>query len=409
MIYRLEIENFRCFRDRQILDLSVPQTTPINLERFAPIFRGSKLFAPKVIAIFGANASGKSTVLNAVTCLAWFIKDSLAQHNGVWPFTVFNDEASASCPLRLALEFGGIMEISRLAIERAKLGQPEPCGVYRYELELSVNSGGTQFVSREALMQKPGGKGRWRRVFERQAGNHVRGSKTFPLAGYAKLINKTPERASVLATLAVLGHEPSEILLDTASEMFTNVPEQNTAENDAAIFNYLVSNQQVVDELNIELQRIDVGINSVRMVRVGNVHEPKFQHEGLLLEMPWRLESHGTRSFIHVYPWILSALQQGGIALIDELDNAIHPLILAEIIRWFYDKERNQGDAQLWMTSHSVSLLDDLEKEEVVFCEKDRQGRAEVYSLMDVKSVRRGDNLYKKYLGGVYGAVPHIG
>jgi len=78
-------------------------------------------------------------------------------------------------------------------------------------------------------------------------------------------------------------------------------------------------------------------------------------------------------------------------------------------MRWFYDHQRNKGTAQLWMTGHSVSLLDDLEKEEVVFCEKDRQGRAKVYSLMDIKSVRRGDNLYKKYLGGVYGAVPHIG
>ncbi len=409
MIYRLEIENFRCFRERQVLDLSVPQTTPINLDRFAPIFSGSKIFAPKVIAVYGANASGKSTVLKAMTCLAWFIKDSLAHHNGVWPFTVFNDEASARRPIRLALEFGGIMEISRSALERAKSGKPEPSGVYRYELELSVNSGGMQFVSREALMQKPGGKGRWRRVFERQAGNHLRGSKTFPLAGYAKLINKTPERASVLATLAVLGHEPSEILLDTASEMFTNVPEQNTAANNENVFKCLASNSKVVDEINAELQRIDVGINTMRMVPVGNIHEPRFQHEGLFLEMPWRLESHGTHTFIHVYPWILSALQQGGIALIDELDNAIHPLILPEILRWFYDKERNQGNAQLWMTSHSVSLLDDLEKEEVVFCEKDRQGCAEVYSLMDVKSVRRGDNLYKKYLGGVYGAVPHIG
>ena len=61
------------------------------------------------------------------------------------------------------------------------------------------------------------------------------------------------------------------------------------------------------------------------------------------------------------------------------------------------------------MTGHSVSLLEDLEKEEIVLCEKDRQGRAEVYSLMDIKSVHRRDNLYKKYLGGVYGAVPHIG
>jgi hypothetical protein len=44
-----------------------------------------------------------------------------------------------------------------------------------------------------------------------------------------------------------------------------------------------------------------------------------------------------------------------------------------------------------------------------VFCEKDIRGRSQVYSLMDVGAVRRTDNLYKKYLGGVYGAVPQVG
>jgi hypothetical protein len=54
-------------------------------------------------------------------------------------------------------------------------------------------------------------------------------------------------------------------------------------------------------------------------------------------------------------------------------------------------------------------LLDDLSKEEVVFCEKDQQGRTRVFSLMDVQAVRRDENLYRKYLSGAYGAVPTIG
>ena len=88
----------------------------------------------------------------------------------------------------------------------------------------------------------------------------------------------------------------------------------------------------------------------------------------------------------------------------------IHPLVLPEILRWFYDKEvRNPHDAQLWISCHSASLLDDLTKEEVAFCEKDATGRTSLYSLMDVQAVRRNDNFYRKYLSGVYGAVPHIG
>jgi AAA15 family ATPase/GTPase len=134
-----------------------------------------------------------------------------------------------------------------------------------------------------------------------------------------------------------------------------------------------------------------------------------FQHEGLKLPMPWALESHGTRSFIRIFPLLLLALDRGGLAVIDELDLSIHPLILPEVLRWFYDQDRNQYGAQLIMTCHAASLLEDLHKEEVVLVEKDRAGRTMFYSLMDVQLVRRSDNLYKRYLSGAYGAVPQIG
>jgi AAA15 family ATPase/GTPase len=125
--------------------------------------------------------------------------------------------------------------------------------------------------------------------------------------------------------------------------------------------------------------------------------------------MPWLLESHGTRAFIKMFPFIVIALDGGGVVAIDEMDAAIHPLVLPELVRWFYDKyRRNKLDAQLWLSCHSASLLDDLQKEEIVVCEKDRQGRTQVYSLMDVK-VRRDENHYRKYLSGAYGGVPHIG
>jgi predicted ATPase len=70
---------------------------------------------------------------------------------------------------------------------------------------------------------------------------------------------------------------------------------------------------------------------------------------------------------------------------------------------------RNQQNAQLWMSCHNASLLDELIKEEVYFCEKDSRGRTRLYGLQDIQSVRRNDNFYQKYLGGVYGAVPQLG
>ena len=121
------------------------------------------------------------------------------------------------------------------------------------------------------------------------------------------------------------------------------------------------------------------------------------------------LESNGTRRFVRIYPLLAQALEDGAVVLADELDLALHPALLAEVVRWFHDRERNPRDAQLWMTCQAPTLLDDLLKEEVFLCEKDVQGRSRVYGLRDVQGVRRDENLAKKYLGGVYGAVPHLG
>jgi uncharacterized protein len=134
-----------------------------------------------------------------------------------------------------------------------------------------------------------------------------------------------------------------------------------------------------------------------------------FEHDGLVGPLHSAFESHGTRQFVRNFPLIFQALETGSVAIIDELDQAIHPLVLPEIIRWFHDPERNPHNAQLWMTCQNASLLEELIKEEVLLCEKDRDGRTTIYSLSNVQAVRRNDNYYRKYLGGVYGAVPHLG
>jgi len=387
----------------------VPRTTPDSPERFAPIFAGSDLRAPKVVAVYGANGSGKSTVLKALAMLVWFVKDSFQNTAPGIPFQRFNDEWSANRPVRLAIEFGYVTVLSEKAVAKAAEGHAVPQGVYRYELELGTKDGIVQTVNKEVLRQKRDGRGKWRRVFERNAGNKLLGSNVFPLSGYAKIIDKIRDNASVVATLALFEHEPSQVLVSAASGILGNILISKTNPSDSDVFRYLADNPSVVSELNRELQRIDVGIQNMGIIHTPNGPAPVFKHEGLFKDMHWNLESHGTQSFIRMVPWLLRSLSRGGTAIIDELDLSIHPLILPEILRWYYDSVRNAHDAQLWMTCHSASLMGDLMKEEIVLCQKDRQGRSEIFALSDVKSIRRNDNLYKKYLGGVYGAVPHIG
>src|SRR5215469_15353171 len=79
MLFRLELEDFYSIRDRQIIDLRLPENAPELPHRFTPIHAESKERAPKIVAIFGPNASGKSMALRGLSFLAWFVQHSFLQ------------------------------------------------------------------------------------------------------------------------------------------------------------------------------------------------------------------------------------------------------------------------------------------------------------------------------------------
>ncbi|WP_439532728.1 AAA family ATPase [Polymorphobacter sp.] len=407
MLYRLELENFYSVRDTQVLDLSIPPNVPEGGNRFAALFPGSPYRAPKVVAIYGANASGKTTILKALNFLFSFARESVQRTvPGFAGLERFNDTVSMSRPIRLAVELGGIMDLTPDAMKRIEAGEVPAYGLLRYELEIEVKDGAAIRVTTEALRQRPDGKGKWQRVFERDEQGDVKGSTSFPITGYRHLLNTLQPNVSVISSFAMFQHP---LLVEQLSHVISNLGWDITP-NDRAVVNFLASNSSLVDALNADLRRIDIGVEAMRIDHGPDGPFPMFKHEGLELEMPWQLESGGTRAFIRIFPLLSLTLARGGIAIIDEFDLMIHPLVLPEILAWFHGTEtRNPRNAQLWITCHSASLLDDLAKEEIVFAEKDSGGRTSIYSLMDIKAVRRGDNIYSKYLSGAYGAVPHIG
>src|ERR1035437_7765031 len=73
MIHRLEIENFYSIRETQVIDLRIGAKVPDEEGRFGRLRDGSDVRVPKTVAFFGANASGKSNVLKALSFLHWFL------------------------------------------------------------------------------------------------------------------------------------------------------------------------------------------------------------------------------------------------------------------------------------------------------------------------------------------------
>ncbi|MDR7038380.1 hypothetical protein J2X36_003144 [Methylobacterium sp. BE186] len=403
MLFRVEIENFYSIRDRQVIDLRARAATDDDANRLAPVWRGASERVPKVVSLFGANASGKSNVLKALSFVAWFLHRSFSVQRGQpLPFERFNDCDARHAPTRIALQIGGLEDINRIDDPNAPF-----CG-YTYE----VMFGGRETVSvlREAFYYRPAHAGRQIRLFDRQANGAVKADKAFGLGGYRQALEKVlrPD-ASVIATLVQFDHPYAMAVADVASRINGNILVERIDDTDANAAKFYFDNPAFVDAFNAEVQRIDLGIRAMELRSGPSGPAAVFHHHGLTLPMPLTYQSHGTRQFLKLYPLLLAALGRGGIAVMDELDAAIHPMILPEIVRWFYDPQRNPHHAQLWMTCHNASLLEDLSKEEVLFCDKDERGRTEIYGLADVAGLGRRDNFYKKYLGGLFGAVPQIG
>ena len=137
----------------------------------------------------------------------------------------------------------------------------------------------------------------------------------------------------------------------------------------------------------------------------------EFHHEGesdgfVLKEED---ESRGTQVWIDRIVPALYALYHGALLIVDELDSSLHPTLLREFIHYFQDEEINTKGAQLIFTTHDLTLLGNhpteaLDRNEVWFVEK-QQSISELIALSEFSS-RDNHNIEKRYLQGVFGAVP---
>ncbi|WP_207649278.1 ATP-binding protein [Butyrivibrio fibrisolvens] len=121
-------------------------------------------------------------------------------------------------------------------------------------------------------------------------------------------------------------------------------------------------------------------------------------------------ESLGTNQLFILGPFLKDAFEKGIVVVVDEIDKSLHTFIVKHIINMFRDKEINKKGAQLIFTTHDTSLLSlaTFRRDQVYFTEKNNKtGVSDLYSL-DELSVRKTDNIEKGYLLGRYGAIPYI-
>jgi hypothetical protein len=394
MLLSFRFANFRSFQDEQELSLIAgPGKEKAEVLIPAP---GVDEEGLPVAAIYGANASGKSNILRALG----FMVSAVRLSHAAWkPDSEIPREpfagSDATIPSSFAIDF---------------LDQ----GV-RYQYSFSVTN---EAVEEEWLYAYP--KGKRQMWFLRNAGKRIAfGEK---LGGDNRVIeNLTRPNSLFLSAAAQNNHKALAPVFRWFSGSINLVLEQrwlHQAGSHLAFFENVGNRSLVIQMLSLA----DLGITDLKVERIPA--EGSTFSEILEAMRPIRLvhqvgdrkevfgqeqESAGTIAYLALLEPIITAIRDGGIVCVDELDSSLHPLLALQLIRFFNDRSSNPKGAQLIFNTHDTNLLSsgELRRDEIWFTEKRADGVSQLYPLSDFKP-RKEENLENGYLQGRYGAIPFM-
>jgi AAA15 family ATPase/GTPase len=120
-------------------------------------------------------------------------------------------------------------------------------------------------------------------------------------------------------------------------------------------------------------------------------------------------ESLGTRALISLLVIILRALKTGGTLIVDELESSLHTLLSLKLVELFNSKHTNPNQAQLIFSTHETQLLNfnNVRRDQIWFTERCPDGSSHIAPLTDYK-VPKNANLRNGYLNGKFGAIPYL-
>lgn len=394
MLKKITVSNFYSFSDETVIDFSLgKKPTPSGYDITLDGDRFNK-----AIAIIGANGSGKTQLLKPLAFLSWFIVDSFL---GTAP-----DEAIPYAPHRL-------FEILPTMFELEFFHDGKD---YRYELVL--RKGEVQF---EAIFEKTSNQFSYLIKREKTAKGFSVKQKGF---GFAKpQAEKIRSNASIISAAHNFDVSDAKGFVDYFQRIETNVASSGRRhfQHGALIraAERFSKTPELLQQMSEAMCRFDLGLTRVEIKQLvsqdetgkeGTIHVPFGLHqtaEGKSFELPFFEESSGTQSAFVLLEPILKTLQHGGLAVIDELDNDLHPHLVPILLDWFRFEHTNPRQAQLIFTCHTPEVLNLLQKHQIYLVEKAGQC-SEAWRADEIVGLRADDNLYAKYMAGALGAVPDL-
>jgi uncharacterized protein len=411
MLLEFSVGNFRSIRDIESISFVASSVVSKNKEvDEMNVFQATdKLRVLKTLAIYGANASGKSNFIKALNIFGYFITESLTYEDSI---------EAVSQPYLLSTEtvnkptfFQAFFIIENIA--------------YRYGFEVNDKE-----VVSEWLFGTP--NSREICFFKRQLQKLDINKKQFKEGRRLQdlLENGNPifrKNALLISTLATFNGELAQKIKSFFNELRIIVGLGDPIMRKLIDKRIHFDRQLLEKTLNI-LKYADTGIDnliprkSTKNTINGQeenstifVSHKQFNAELNATDTPVTLhfdahESEGTIKLYELAPFIINALERGGILVIDEFDARLHPRISKKIIELFNDQRTNPKNAQLLIVTHDTNLLSAnlFRRDQILFVEKDKYGASHLYSLAQFKGIRNDASFESDYLMGRYGAVPFL-
>jgi AAA15 family ATPase/GTPase len=416
VLIQFRVQNHRSLRDEQTLSLVAASKDSDSYLLQLPGVEEDLLPA---IAIYGANASGKTNVLLALA----FMRNAVAHSHRLW-------EPEAGVPQEPFALSVSKNENSSYEVDAYISGTR-----YRYGFAIS-----SERVEKEWLHAWPNGrKQMW---FEREGTTFDFGRM---FQGENETIRGLTRENSLFLSAGAQNNHPSllpifrwfrELTFEVRrARPFGTRPYGMGSMVQGRVFEELFSRQTSLfpddDPLFNDreaivrlLQAADTGIVDVRVDRAPDESRGRggrvtlfFQHKTSEPESAWLpldVESAGTVALLDLAIRLVPTLRTGGILCVDEIESSLHPMLAGALLRLFCSKETNANGAQLIFTTHDTNLLgsvlgsEALRRDQIWFTEKDKSGASHLYPLTDFHP-RREENLERGYLQGRYGAVPFLG
>lgn len=428
MILELKIKNFLSFKDEVIFSFEATKDKSFEDYQVVEVAPNTRIL--RLAIVYGANASGKSNLLNAFEFLRnfWFdIPENKDEKTGVIPFLLDKSTPKESSEFSLTFFINGMKHLYSLIIEETQIIS-EKLFIYPgiqpaliFERKLNGNISEIAFnVKKVKISQAAKDEITVKCLTNMSA-----------LAAYNQVNVAVPEIDNVIQWMKsqyMQSIEPTTGLVNYAEgETIQNKSTKEYILNFLRRADYNITNinteeiEETVPEemLSFLLSKVDDIPNEERerlkKERTIKLTKTEFEHrilnnEGIpeFYKLPKGLQSDGTLRTFGLSGVIKKIVDKNAFLAIDEIESSLHPRLVEFTIEDFF---KQKGQSQLLLTTHYDGLLEEddlLRKDSIWFTNKKENGSTELYSLADFKGINRISSLQKAYKYGKFGATPNI-